>query len=396
MRRLRFRHFHPPRIARTLAALVLVAAGAFCAAQVQAASDAPAAAQAPSPPANSRPSPPSNAPQADTAAVTAETTSPSAPDIALVLPLDASDYARAAEAVRAGFLDAAQAAGAKSRVNVVSHGDADVVAAFEKARDAGARVIVGPLVRDHLRTLALSNVDLPPTIALNQLDDGTPLPPLVYTLALAIESDARVVARRARDDGATNAVVIMTDAPLMKRFAGAFTGEWLLAGGNAPTTFQFSPTPDGLAVLRRELTSEKFDVVIIAVEGSDAALVKSFAPRVTTYASAQINQRTSLGTMRDLDDVRVVDLPWLITPDLPAFAQLPHKSYPNVALDRLYALGIDAFRVADAFSAGVPAHFELDGATGHLVLAEGRQIAREGTLGVFRQGRLVPLAAVTP
>ncbi len=318
--------------------------------------------------------------------------SPFAPDIALVLPLDASDYARAAEAVRAGFLDAAEAAGARARVNVVAHGDADVLDAFAKARDAGAKVIVGPLVRDHLKLLATSDLTLPPTIALNQLDDGTPLPPLIYTLALAIESDARVVARRARDDGAKRAAVIVSDAPLMKRFAGAFTGEWLLAGGDEPTTYHLSPTPDGLALLRRELAGDRFDVVIIAVEGSDAALVKTFAPRVTTYASAQSAQRASLGTQRDMDDVRVVDLPWLLTPDLPAFAQLPHKSFSNVALDRLYALGIDAFRVADAFRGGVPDRFELDGATGHLMLAEGRQIAREGTLGVYRQGRLVPLA----
>lgn len=332
------------------------------------------------------------APDAAAAAAAAPAVSPFAPDIALVLPLDASDYARAAEAVRAGFLDAADAAGARARVNVVAHGDADVVAAFEKARDAGAKVIVGPLVRDHLKVLATANIALPPTIALNQLDDGTPLPPLIYTLALAIESDARVVARRAREDGAARAAVIVSDAPLMKRFAGAFTGEWLLAGGNEPATFQLAPTPDGLALLRRELAGDKFDVVIIAVEGSDAALVKTFAPRVTTYTSAQSTQRTSLGTLRDLDDVRVVDLPWLLTPDQPALAQLPHKSFSNVALDRLYALGIDAFRVADAFRGGVPDRFELDGATGHLVLAEGRQIAREGTLGVFRQGRLVPLA----
>jgi outer membrane PBP1 activator LpoA protein len=401
MRPLRFRHRHPLQIARALTALALFAAGAFCAAQVPAASDPAPTAQpvmpAP-PPVDAQPAvtQPADAAPATISPAPVAPPSPFAPDIALVLPLDASDYVRAADAVRTGFLDAAEAAGAKSRVVVIGHGDSDVVAAFEKARDGGARVIVGPLVRDHLKQLAMANIPLPPTIALNQLDDGTPLPPLIYTLALAIESDARVVARRARDDGASNAAVIVSDAPLMKRFAGAFTGEWLLGGGNEPSTFAFSPTPDGLAALRRSLASARFDVVIIAVEGSDAALVKTFAPRVTTYVSAQINQRTSPGTLRDLDNVRVVDLPWLITPNLPAFAQLPHKTFANIALDRLYALGIDAFRVADAFRAGVPAQFELDGATGHLVLAEGRQIAREGTLGVFRQGQLVPLAAGTP
>ncbi len=402
MRPFGFRDFHPLRVVHALSALalslvlplVLLTAAAFCAAQLPPASDAPQAGAAPRSTAAQ--------PSADAGATPAQTMPlqptppPSVQDIALVLPLDAGDYARAAEAVKAGFLDAAQAAGAATRVNVVSHGDADVVEAFEKARDAGARVIVGPLVRDHLKLLAGANIDLPPTIALNQLDDGTPLPPLIYTLALAIESDARVVARRAREDGASNAAVIASAAPLMTRFAGAFAGEWLLAGGKEPTTFQFAATPDGLAALRRELAGDKFDVVVIAVEGTDAALVKTFAPRVTTYVSAQINQRTSLGTLRDLDGVRVVDLPWLVTPELPAFAGLPHKSFPNVALDRLYALGIDAFRVADAFRGGVPSEFELDGATGHLRLAEGRQISREGTLGVFRQGRLLPLSAANP
>ncbi len=37
---------------------------------------------------------------------------------------------------------------------------------------------------------------------MNQLDDGTPLPLRVYTLALVIEADARVIARRLRRDKA--------------------------------------------------------------------------------------------------------------------------------------------------------------------------------------------------
>ena len=239
-------------------------------------------------------------------------------------------------------MDAAELAGAQDRVDVIGHGDADVLDAFAKARDAGARVIVVPLVRDHLKALATSGLVLPPTIALNQLDDGTAMPPLVYTLALAIESDARVVAHRVHDDGAAHVAIITSDAPLMKRFASAFAGEWLLSGGSAPATFAFVATPDGLSALRRDLAREPVDAVVIAVEGADAALVKTFAPRVVTYASAQVNQRASPGTMRDLDDVRVVDLPWLITPDAPAFAKLPHRSFANIALDRLYAS--DEFR----------------------------------------------------
>ena len=70
--------------------------------------------------------------------------------IALVLPLTSATFGRAAEAVRAGFLAAAEARQAKPLV--IGHGDDDVVAAFAKAKDAGARVIVGPLVRDDVKT----------------------------------------------------------------------------------------------------------------------------------------------------------------------------------------------------------------------------------------------------
>jgi len=375
-------------------------AGAFCASPAWAASDAVVVAQQDLQsvaPAAAPPDAPAAMPAADLPAAAApDAALPAAPssrsaDIALVLPLASPDYARAAAAVRDGFLDAADAAGARARVVVIGHGAGEVVAAFTQARDAGAQVIVGPLVRDDLKALAGADISLPPTIALNQLDDGTPLPPLIYTLALAVESDARVIARRARTDGAINASVIEADTPLMKRFAGAFTAQWLLDGGNPPHRFSFAATPDGLTKLRRDLADVPADVVVIAVEGSDLSLVKSFAPHVTTYASAQINRSATLGTMRDLDDTRVVDLPWLVTPDLPAFARLPHKRYSSVALDRLYALGLDAFRVADAFRGGVPSHFELDGATGHLELDEGRQIAREGALAVFREGVMVPL-----
>src|SRR5665213_4337618 len=193
MRPFRFRDFRPLHMLQALATLTLFAAAAFCAAQDAPASNAPAVMPVAPAPDDAQALPSMQPSPAQTLPLQPPPTpAPMAADIALVLPLDATDYARAAEAVRAGFLDAAQAAGATSRVNVIGHGDNDVVAAFQKARDAGAHVIVGPLVRDQLRVLANANLDLPPTIALNQLDDGTPLPPLVYTLALAIESDARV------------------------------------------------------------------------------------------------------------------------------------------------------------------------------------------------------------
>jgi outer membrane PBP1 activator LpoA protein len=312
-------------------------------------------------------------------------------DIALVLPLESADFRAAAEAVRDGFTSAAEAAGLGNRVRVIGHGEANVLGAFEGAKSLGVRVVVGPLLRDDLRALVTSPTPPPLTLALNQLDDVSALPPRVYTLTLSLESDARVLARRMRHDNVTGVAVIGGEAPLMKRFTTAFAAEWLLAGGGPVQSFAFEPSVDGLALLRRELSRSPADAALIALDGQAAALARSFAPRMRAYASSLVNQALDPAALGDLEGVVFVDLPWIIAPDDRALAKLPRKTMPNMVLDRLYALGLDAFEVARRFVDGVPSQLDIQGATGKLTLADGRHIVREGTFAVFRRGQVLPL-----
>jgi len=312
-------------------------------------------------------------------------------DFALVLPLDTPAYARAADAVRAGFLAAAGAAGALDRCTVIAHGEDGVIAAFEAAKARGARVIVGPLVRDDLKTIAIAAGDWPLTIALNQLDDGMALPPRMYSLALTVESDARVIARRALDDGAKAVDVIEGDSALMRRLASAFAAEWIAAGGAAPAAHAVEPTVASLGILRRTLGKAQPAAVVLAMDGDRAALVKPYLGPITAYASGLVFERPQAAVARDLDNIRVVEIPWIVAPDAQAFERLPRREVGGAALTRLYALGLDAFRAAQAFVDGVPDRLELDGAIGHLVLGENRQFQREGRLAVYRDGQLVPL-----
>ncbi len=369
-----------------LAALAFAGASAFCAAQAAPASDSgtgPAAKPADS-------ATPSAERAADSAEPAVKPPIPRIADIALVLPLESPDYLRAAEAVRDGFLAAAQSAGASVVVRVVGHGDGDVLAGFETAKSLGVRVIVGPLVRDDLRALARSEEPLPVTLALNQLDDGATLPPQVYTLALAVESDARLLVRRMRADNLRSVIVIGSEVPLMKRFAGAFAAEWLLAGGGEPVGLAFERAGDGLANLRREVAKSIADGALIALDGSEVALARSFVPRLPAYANSPVDQALEPAALRDLEGVVFVDIPWIVAPNQPALAKLPRRSMANPVLDRLYALGLDAFRVARAFVDAVPEQLQFQGATGMLTLANGRQFTREGALAVIRGGQVVP------
>lgn len=318
-------------------------------------------------------------------------------DIALVLPVDDAAYGRAADAVRTGFLAAAESAGTRLRIRVFAHGEDGVLPAFEAAQRAGARVIVGPLVRDDLKIVAAMAIDLPYTIALNQFDEAAGPPPTMYTFALSIESDARLIARRMRDtapptpSGAIpNVVVVGSETPLMKRFAGAFAGEWQGAGGSVPTVLRFDTAVEAMTAMRRELQRRPPAAILLAMDGASATLAKPYLGSVPAYASALIFERVTIATARDLNGLIVTEIPWIVTPNATQFATLPRREMGSEALTRLYALGLDAFRVAAAFKDGAPDRFSLDGATGQIAL-DGRNFTRESRFAVFRDGNLLPV-----
>ena len=309
-------------------------------------------------------------------------------EIALVLPLASPTYARAADAVKAGFEAAAELA--KVKPMIVSHGDGDVVAAMTNARDAGAVVIVGPLVRDDLKAVAAADVELPRTVALNQLDDGAPLPYRMYALTLNVESDGRQLARYLRRTDARTVAVIASDSPLQKRFAAAFVDEWLEGGGTAPMTYRFDRDPQTLTQLKQKLAKVAPDAALLATDAADAALARPYLGTIATCAGSQLNDRQPPQIVRDLDGVCFIEIPWLAEPDAAAFAKLKRPALPNAALDRLYALGIDAFRVALALIDGPVERLEFDGATGHLTLEDTRVFAREGRVLRFNGGDIEP------
>ena len=194
---------------------------------------------------------------------------------------------------------------------------------------ARARVIVGPLVRDDMKALVAAGEELPPTIALNQLDEGASLPRNIYVLTLTIDGEARQLARRARDEGAATVVVIASDTPRQQRFASAFNAEWLLAGGGEPVMYRFDPSPEVLRLMRRELAKSPVDAALLAVDAEDAARAKPYVGSIPSYTSSEVNERQSPDALRDLDNVRFVDIPWLVDADAAAFTDLKRPGTPT-------------------------------------------------------------------
>ena len=130
--------------------------------------------------------------------------------------------------------------------------------------------------------------------------------------------------------------------------------------------------------------------MLLAVDASDAPLAKSFV-RERVYASSQIADGLSEQMLFDLENVRYIEVPWLAEPDSPVFAGVPRPDFEDPVLQRLYALGIDAFALAQMLAEPTPPErIELDGATGHLSLLPSRAFAREGRLMTIHDGHVLP------
>jgi outer membrane PBP1 activator LpoA protein len=132
-------------------------------------------------------------------------------------------------------------------------------------------------------------------------------------------------------------------------------------------------------------------------------LRESIGADLPLYGTSQLNPYSPQGWARverqpDMDGVRFIDLPWLLRPDAPvnaAFARpAASPEQPHSAdMERLYALGIDAYQVAREVAAQRSV-FDIDGVTGRLKVSMGggrARFERIASPAVYQDGVAAPL-----
>ncbi|NOT20281.1 MAG: hypothetical protein HOP24_08440 [Sideroxydans sp.] len=311
---------------------------------------------------------------------------PSAPHIALILPLKSAAFAKSATALQQGFLAAAglEANGLPVRVYPCNDEKAEVTAVYAQAIKAGAVAVAGPLTRNGVAALA-ANPDLDvPTLALNQMDMART--DQLYFFGLPVEVEARQMAQWAAKAGLLSATIVRTDTALSKRLAQAFTDSWLKSGGVVIAEKIYA----GDATSLRLIPTDAGNMVFLAAEADKARLLRPYISNLLPiFATSQVfSGNTNNLVNYDLAEVRFTDMPWLLQPDHPAVMIYPHAT-PALTQDmeRLYALGIDAYRVLMILYEHQSANdLPLDGVTGKVQL-NGRTLERSGTLAVIRQGQ---------
>ncbi|MEO8170412.1 MAG: penicillin-binding protein activator [Oxalobacteraceae bacterium] len=314
--------------------------------------------------------------------------------IALLLPLRSETLGAAAEAVRAGFMAAHARDQQGATVSVIDTGDAapQILSAYLEAQP-GHDLIVGPLSRSGVSAVAQSGAVRVPTIALNQPmlatqdEIAAQLPPRMLAMGLAVEDEARQVARWAsQEHPGARAFVVGANIAWQRRVSAAFSAEWKRLGLSSQSVelgiTEGYLNANDLAHLRTRLQNAQPALLLVSMDaGLGRQLRQAIGTGIPVYGTSQLNplvRADNADSQVDplLEDLHLVDMPWLLQPDHPAVMAYPRlvnvaDQQDNPDLERLYALGIDAYRVAREI-AGAHEQFNIDGVTGRLAVAFGQ------------------------
>jgi hypothetical protein len=312
--------------------------------------------------------------------------------IGLMLPLRSETLGAPAEALRAGFMAAYERDREGFTVNLVDSGVSpqETLNAYAAAIEQND-ILVGPLARPAVSALAASPLVRKPTIALNHpeaLAGAAALPAQMLVIGLSIEDEARQVANWAGTEHAGGmALIISGSSAWQRRIAASFAARW-----------------KALGQLRAQLDAAAPALLFAALDASQAGQVRgALGPELPVYGTSSVNPGTNAGAnagadpgtnagadsgtnagtnpgaaVAELNGLRLLDLPWEVDSAHPAVMAYPRWSGAahTLDMDRLYALGIDAYRVAREIALRPGADFVLDGVTGRLSVSFGNGPAR--------------------
>ncbi|NIY47641.1 penicillin-binding protein activator [Cedecea colo] len=304
-----------------------------------------------------------------------------------------------------------------------------------QAQQDGATLVVGPLLKNNVDRLASSNTPLN-ILALNQPENVQNRPNICY-FALSPEDEARDAADHIWQQGHRAPLLLVPRSALGDRVTSAFSAEWQKLGGGIVLQQQFgsvgelkqginsgsgialtgSPVaasaPQQEAVTLGGLTipapptdaqitagsAEGVDAAYILATPDEVALIKPMiAMRTGSRSSAQLyaSSRSSQGVngpdfRLEMEGLQFSEIP-MLSGGNPALQQQALAAVRNdYSLARLYAMGADAWSLANHFSQirQVPG-YQVSGNTGTLSASQDCVINRKLNWLKFSQGQIIP------
>lgn len=314
--------------------------------------------------------------------------------IGLLLPLNAAPgLARAADMVRQGTQAWSNAnPDSPPIVTYPTSGEPDnIIALYGQAAASGCRAIIGPLTRNAVTALASQDISRLPTLALNVPDSPVPANPSLWFFSLSLDIEARQLAWHAFQEGRRQIAIVGSRNPATTRAQQAFSDEWGKLGGHISHTYQAGNNVAQLLELKSALSQQQNDAILLAADQNNAGLIRPYLGSTPVYSLSTALSAIDSPRNVDLNGTRFLDMPWILTPDnseVQRFARL--QPSPGLEMERLYALGIDAARLATLLTntARLPAS-PITGVSGTLRPQADGNIGRELLPASIQQNTVV-------
>ncbi|EGT4350863.1 penicillin-binding protein activator [Cronobacter sakazakii] len=322
-----------------------------------------------------------------------------------------------------------------AEIKVYDTSSQSITQILAQAQQDGASLVVGPLLKESVDGVLKSGTPLN-VLALNQPETVQNRPNVCY-FALSPEDEAADAAAHIWQEGKRAPLLLVPYSALGDRVTKAFADRWTQLGGgtvlqqkfgsvnelkmniNGGTGIALTGSPVAASLPQQQPvtigglsipapptdaqitagTSGNVDAVYILATPSEIALIKPMIAMragshsgATLYASSRSAQGGSGPDFRlEMEGLEFSDIP-MLTGSNPALMQQALAAVNNdYSLARLYAMGVDAWSLANHFSQmrQVPG-FQLSGNTGALSATQDCVINRKLTWLKYQQGQLVP------
>ncbi|QXX81296.1 MULTISPECIES: penicillin-binding protein activator [Providencia] len=287
---------------------------------------------------------------------------------------------------------------------------------LEQAKNEGFNLVVGPLLKNDVQTIAQMGAPIS-VLALNELDSNQlqPRPNLCY-FSLSPEDEAQNAAAYMKAQGKQMPLVLVPANAFGDRVAKAFAQGWQSKGGGAVLMQTFGSVPSlkesinrgaGIRMVGTPVNTESqldgasgaIDSVYIVATRDELTLIKpmiemaiSSRSRPALYTSSRSNQAGSGADYRfEMDGVKFSEIPLLAGANNNLRKQAQQKLSNDYSLFRLYAMGIDAWSLANNYDKLQQAgQVRINGASGTLSTQANCVVFRELPWLQFKQGQVVP------
>jgi outer membrane PBP1 activator LpoA protein len=337
--------------------------------------------------------------------------------IALLLPLSGA-LQEAGEALWNGFLMAyyQTADDARATVSLIDT-EAGILAAYHRAITNGADFIIGPLTKDHVKSVLQVADSRIPTLTLNISTEAKNPRENFFQFALSPEDEARQVASRLITEGRRSGIVLNISGEWSNRVTNAFTTAFTAIGGTVVGTRTLSrdstDMTDELAPLLGFEDSKRRFQSLTAIVGpllftprhrddisfvlalANASMGRNIRPQLKyqyagdlpVYSISDIHDPNPAAN-QDMEGVTFTDMPWLIgnTPEINDLHNMAQQLWPERAWqkNRLFAMGYDSHQLMQQL-ANNTSHESLAiaGLTGRLTIGPMGYIHRTLDWAVF-------------